>query len=93
MAWHEEGEMTPEGLRAEFEQALPLGTSAEQVTAYLDSHQMEHSDLNAQDHTIAAIVRDVERGVLTRKSLSAVFKFDTSGRLARIDVKASFTGP
>jgi len=85
--------MTRDKLRSELSAAVPQGTEASAVIAWLDRKSIENSGYVTEQRVIDAIVRDVEKTGLVTKSLRIVFRFDEAGKLVATDVTEAFTGP
>ena len=71
--------------------ALPRGTAAADVVAYLDREKVEHSGFVASERIVNAVYRASERKVVTR-SVRVDFHFDVTGHLEAIEAKDVFTG-
>jgi hypothetical protein len=98
------GVMTAESLKTEISTALPAGSSVSAVINYLDSREIEHSELVDQANmahmgfdpniqTISAIIRNVERKGLITGDLTMSFRFDRAQKLSSFEVKSVYTGP
>ena len=72
---------------------LPVGTKFQEVIAYLDANKIEHGEYDRQNHSLGAIVRDVEETLVVRTDLRIFFIFDTNGQLTDFTLKEAYTGP
>jgi hypothetical protein len=98
--------ITPEMLRVRIAQQTPLGSSSEQVLAFLDSLGTEHSEVhsNARSHfddgqgdfpraaqAITAVLKGLRKGDLFADGIFMQFKFDANGRLLGYQVAYGYT--
>jgi hypothetical protein len=76
---------------------LPLGSSAVQVTGYLDSHKIEHSQYRrngTNGNSLDAFVHyDPSTWDVVKTSYQIVFRFDNHDRLISKEVHPEYTGP
>jgi hypothetical protein len=85
--------MTAQDQQARIDAALPAGTPAAAVTAWLDDQKVEHSGYVENERVINAIWRDVERKGVTSRSIRADFHFSPDRKLEKLIVRDAFTGP
>jgi hypothetical protein len=84
--------VTAEGYRSEIARVLPVGTSRDRVIHVLDSLHVEHSPYDSASKTIKAIVRNVDRTLVTTRSLQLNFEFDERSQLKLFTVRDAVTG-
>lgn len=77
---------------------LPIGSSREEVEAYLDRNQFPHtyvgnSPYEACGNCEVALVRDTAHSWLIRTDIQIYFKFDRAQKLASYSVQEINTGP
>jgi hypothetical protein len=76
--------------------AVPLQSSLQQVSDYLNKQKIEHSDyLRDADrgYLIKAMVRDRSKWSLVRTDCGIEFRFDKDGHLLKYEVREHYTGP
>ncbi|QTD54541.1 hypothetical protein [Parasphingorhabdus cellanae] len=94
---------TPESLETDLNSALPKGSTAEQVSAYLADRNIEHSGAqdqsnmahmgaNPDEKLMTAIMRDVKTSALAKQSIAMKFYFDDANKLVRTTVEEVNTG-
>jgi hypothetical protein len=88
-------EMSRSKIDALIKKDLPVGTSREDVIAYLDKQKVEHSghSLTPSSDDIYAIYRNTPGGTpVVKTSIQSIFHFQ-NGKLHDYEVKEVFTGP
>jgi len=70
---------------------LPVGTSFENVKAYLDSSKISY-DWYAKGNTFYSIIRDVKKNILSRESIQIIIHMDDNKKVKSIEVKSVYTG-
>lgn len=78
--------------QARLQSALPVGSTASEVTTYLDREGIEHSGYVERERIINAILRDVEKSLLVSRSIRVDFHFDNAGKLVAIEARDVRTG-
>jgi hypothetical protein len=90
-------------LKNELEARLPMGSSSDQVEAYLaeqglshsgliDNAKLAHMGLDGETYEIKSIVRGGGGPALVRTDTSLTFVFDRARKLAQIRVEPVHTG-
>ena len=79
-------------LERELRQALPVGSSYEQIDEYLTRKQIYHA-YSERSNRVNAIIPDVEKRFLITKSITIVIFLDDQRRLESLEVTAMGTGP
>lgn len=96
--------MTADRLEARLRADLPLGTSAEDVAAYLNANSLSSDGAVSVDqlravkeqpgHTdFLAILRDVRKTAVVSTSVQMRFVFDDQNRLTSTTIRELHTGP
>jgi hypothetical protein len=73
-------------------EALPSGTSVENLISYLDKNKIEHGEYDSMNRTLNAIIRSVERSPVVITDIQITFQFDQKGKLIDFIWKKAFTG-
>jgi hypothetical protein len=76
----------------ELKTSLPVGTTNQNVITYLDANKIEHGEYDRQNHSLAAIVRNIEESPVVTTHLKIFFIFDINGRLTDFTLKEVYTG-
>ncbi len=84
--------ISPKAMRMFLGSNLPPGTPISKVIAFLDAHNIEHSQPSVQSHDIGAIRRNTCWAVLVECDIEITFTFDNSNRLQSTSVTEGFTG-
>lgn len=79
-------------LSQEIERDLPLGSTLDQVEAYLQTKQLGYTYVE-RENRVYALVADVQRTGIVTKSLQIILTMDELRRLQRVEVKSVYTGP
>jgi hypothetical protein len=72
---------------------LPVGTDRSRVVQVLNEAGIENSGMQAGSGVVHAIIRDTSGGLVIKGSITMKFFFDDRGKLARYEVRETFTGP
>jgi hypothetical protein len=93
--------LTPTKLRAGIARELPLGSSSDQVLAFLDARQVSHSGPEVSTaetgfppgpaQFVLASVRDWRKGNPLAQGVFLRFRFDDSLRLTHYEVEYAYT--
>jgi|ERR1035441_1719517 PBP1b-binding outer membrane lipoprotein LpoB len=85
-----------EAKKKEIEQALkatlPIGTSVQDVVAYLDSKKLDHDNYDRSTKQLGAIERKVFKSLFTRTDVQIFFQFDEKDKLKGFTLKEIYTG-
>ena len=84
--------MPRDDLERQISTNLPVGSTTDAVTAFLDRNGIEHSPYSDKDRSIHAMVRPKEEALIT-ESFSITFRFDEAHLLHEHSIKSVFTGP
>ena len=76
-----------------FAEALPPGSTADEVIAYLKQQNIEASDYENKAPQLTAIVRDVKKNLIIQTALQLQFTFDEDKSLLDTSINTVFTGP
>jgi hypothetical protein len=92
--------VTPAQVDADIRQKVPIGSTRENVIAFLDARNIAHtyygseSDKNYKFYRCeVALVRDTASHWVITSSIQIVFRFDNDMRLASFELQEINTGP
>jgi hypothetical protein len=74
------------------EVALPAGSTASQVIAFLDARHIQHSDFDERTRAVYASSAEEQVNLLFRTGVYLVFHFDGAARMTNFSVEQKATG-